>query len=172
MKDREGRIATAPPPPASTRISRRNLNLATTSRRNADDDDDDDDDDAMAEKIVVSVRVRPLNGNETSKGAAWDVDNASNVITPQVRLVVRSALCSGGNERGARQLRFESRLTPTLSSLPPSLPPTPRRAARLVRGDDRRHRVRTGQRLRRDVHDEGRVREDDEGDHRLGRRRV
>jgi hypothetical protein len=172
VKDREGRIATAPPPPASTRISRRNLNLATTSRRNADDDDDDDDDDAMAEKIVVSVRVRPLNGNETSKGAAWDVDNASNVITPQVRLVVRSALCSGGNERGARQLRFESRLTPTLSSLPTSLPPTPRRAARLVRGDDRRHRVRTGQRLRRDVHDEGRVREDDEGDHRLGRRRV
>ena len=78
----------------------------------------------MAEKIVVSVRVRPLNGNETSKGAAWDVDNASNVITPQVRLVVRSALCSGGNERGARQLRFESRLTPTLSSLPPpSHPP-------------------------------------------------
>ena len=39
----------------------------------------------MAEKIVVSVRVRPLNAKEEAKGTAWDVDDEKNAITPKVR---------------------------------------------------------------------------------------
>ena len=39
----------------------------------------------MAEKIVVSVRVRPLNAKEEAKGTAWDVDNEKHAITPKVR---------------------------------------------------------------------------------------
>ena len=38
----------------------------------------------MAEKIVVSVRVRPLNAKEEAKGAAWDVDSEKHAITPKV----------------------------------------------------------------------------------------
>lgn len=40
----------------------------------------------MAEKIVVSVRVRPLNAKEEAKGTAWDVDGNTHAITPKVRL--------------------------------------------------------------------------------------
>lgn len=39
----------------------------------------------MAEKIVVSVRVRPLNAKEEAKGTAWDVQDEKNTITPKVR---------------------------------------------------------------------------------------
>jgi hypothetical protein len=38
----------------------------------------------MAEKIVVSVRVRPLNAKEEAKGTAWDVEDVKHAITPQV----------------------------------------------------------------------------------------
>ena len=39
----------------------------------------------MAEKIVVSVRVRPLNAKEEAKGTAWDVDSEKHAITPKAR---------------------------------------------------------------------------------------
>jgi len=38
----------------------------------------------IMEKIVVSVRVRPLNAKETL-GASWDVDGATSSIAPRVR---------------------------------------------------------------------------------------
>ena len=36
----------------------------------------------MAEKIVVSVRVRPLNAKEEARGAAWDVVDG-NTVAPK-----------------------------------------------------------------------------------------
>ena len=39
----------------------------------------------MAENIVVSVRVRPLNAKEEAKGTSWDVDEDKHAITPKVR---------------------------------------------------------------------------------------
>ena len=38
----------------------------------------------MAEKIVVSVRVRPLNAKEEARGTAWDVDSEKHAMTPKV----------------------------------------------------------------------------------------
>ncbi|ACO63040.1 predicted protein, partial [Micromonas commoda] len=37
----------------------------------------------MADNIAVSVRVRPLNSKEESKGAAWDINSETNAIAPQ-----------------------------------------------------------------------------------------
>ena len=63
----------------------------------------------MADNIAVSVRVRPLNSKEESKGAAWDINSETNAIAPQVRLAlgpVAVVACfpsrEGGNYKSSR----------------------------------------------------------------------
>ena len=63
----------------------------------------------MADNIAVSVRVRPLNSKEESKGAAWDIHSETNAIAPQVRPTlgpVAVVACfpsrEGGNYKSSR----------------------------------------------------------------------
>ena len=63
----------------------------------------------MADNIAVSVRVRPLNSKEESKGAAWNIHSETNAIAPQVRPTlgpVAVVACfpsrEGGNYKSSR----------------------------------------------------------------------
>jgi len=64
----------------------------------------------MAEKIVVSVRVRPLSAREEARGTAWDVDDIKHAITPKVRRGKRNSCNSftfpkRGEQRKAKRVR-------------------------------------------------------------------
>ena len=57
----------------------------------------------IADNIAVSVRVRPLNSKEESKGAVWDINSETNAIAPQVRPAlgpVAVVACSPSQEGG------------------------------------------------------------------------
>ena len=61
----------------------------------------------MADNIAVSVRVRPLNSKEESKGAVWDINSETNAIAPQVRSAlgpVAVVACSPSREGGELQV--------------------------------------------------------------------
>ena len=76
----------------------------------------------MADNIAVSVRVRPLNSKEESKGAVWDINSETNAIAPQVRPAlgpVAVVACSPSREGGNYKSSHPSPTPDIRSPYPP-----------------------------------------------------